>query len=361
MPQKFNNGPGIYRTEDDRSTPVGTSTGAFVGKANRGPVNTRVEITRDKDLLQVFGNPAESLGYGIYGALEFLKESDKLFFVRSVSGVENYSHVGFTTSGSSVYKQILATGSTALLSVAGYEDGNKANDIYDIGTYSFSGEPIVIASIGPGSYGNNLAVSIVTCANDVSAGFDWRYKYDNNPSTDSNPLWQKVFKINVYQKATNTVGFGSVSGTPIETFYVSRQNVVDDNNNNLQIEKVINGISKYIYVKDNSNVASTTNPGSTNGPVQLLSGTDNSTVSYGNIQSAWTLFNDREKVEVILLCICIPLFTVRVGATVVIHLIVRSFVFVDPTIRVITEVFLKDGTLIAEFDSQNKTNHNGQQ
>lgn len=306
MPQKFSQGPGIYRTEDDRSlvtTPVGTSTGAFVGKANKGPVNQRIEITRDKDLLQTFGNPAESLGYGIYGALEFLKESDKLYFVRSTSGTELYAHVGITTSGSAAYKTVTAYSSTALLAVTGYEDGNKSNNILDMTTYSFSGEPIMIASIGPGAYGNNLAISIVTCANDVSAGFDWRYKYDNNPSTDSNPIWQKVFKINVYQKPTNTVGFGSVSATPVETFYVSRQNVVDDNNNNLYIKKVINGVSKYIYVEDNLSVASTTNPATTNGPVQLLSGTDNSTVAYGNIQSAWTLFTDREKVDVnILVC-----------------------------------------------------------
>lgn len=305
MAQKFNQGPGIYKNEIDASlttSPVGTSVGAFVGKANEGIVNCRVEITRDKDLLDQFGNPSESLGYGLFGALEFLKESDKIYFVRSVSGVENYAHVSFTTSGTSVYKQILATGSTALLSVNGYEDGNKPNDIYDISTYSFSGEPFVIACQGPGTYGNNLAVSITTCAADVSAGFDWKYKYDSNPTTDLDPMWKKIFKINVYQKANNVVGFGSVSANPVETFYASRQNIVDDNGNNLYVEQVINGVSKYIYIKDNTSVAATTNPGNT-GVVQLLSGTNNSTVPYGAINSAWTLFTDREKVGVnILVC-----------------------------------------------------------
>lgn len=306
MAKKFTQGPNVYRNEVDQSdvaSPTGTSVGAFVGKANQGPVNQRVQVNRDKELLQVFGNPSVSLGYGIYGALEFLKESDNLYFVRATSGTEGYAHVGITTSGAASYGNIVANSSTALLSVAGYEDGNKPNDNYDVNSYSFSGEPIVIASVGPGSYGNNLAISIVTCANDVSAGFDWKYRYDSNPTTDTNPIWQKVFKINVYQKANNTVGFGSVSATPVETFYVSRQNVVDDNNNNLYIEKVINGVSKYIYVKDNLSVASTTNPGTTNGPVQLLSGTDNTSVPYGVIQSAWTLFTDREKVDVnILVC-----------------------------------------------------------
>lgn len=306
MPQKFNKGPGVYIDEKDQSevtTPVGTSVGAFVGKAKQGPVNRRVFVTRDQELLQTFGEPSESYGYAMYGALEFLKESEQMYFVRTTSGTETYAHVAFTTSGSGVWKNIVANSTTSLLTATGYEDGNTPTAIKDINDYSFSGEVFTIASIGPGTYGNNLAVSIVTCADDVSAGFDWQNKYDTNPLTDIDPIWKKVFKINVFVKETNVVGFNSVSSTPVETFYASRSStLVDDNGNNLYLPNVVNGISKYIYVKDNSSVASTTYPLRT-GISQLLSGTDNSTVAAGNIQSGWTLFNDREKVDVnILVC-----------------------------------------------------------
>lgn len=304
--KKFNLGPGVYKTEVDLSTvtsPVGTSNGAFVGKASQGPSNIRTLITRDKELIQTFGEPSESYGYALYGALEFLKESERMYFVRVTSGGEGYAHVAFTTSGSGVWKTVTANSSTALLASTGYEDGNKVNDIKDINDYSFSGELFTIASIGPGSYGNNLAVSIVTCASDVSAGFDWQNRYDSNPLTDIDPLWRKVFRINVYQKATNVLGFNSVSATPVETFYVSREDVSDDNGNNLFMERVINGVSKYIYVRNNSSVASTTYPSRTSGLVQLLSGTDNTSIPQSELQSGWTLFNDKEKVDVnILVC-----------------------------------------------------------
>lgn len=307
MAGKFNRGPNVYLTETDLSEvsqPVGTSVGAMVIRANKGPSNQRVFVSRDQELIQIFGEPNPNLGYGIYGALEFLKGSNQLYIVRSTSGTEGYAHAGITTSGSGVWKQILATGSTTLLSQAGYEDGQTPTNNYDIPTnYSFSGEPFVVAALGNGSWGNDLAFSVVTCASPVSGGFDWQYKYDSNPLTDINPVWKKVFKINVFQKPTNILGFNAVSGSPVETFYVSREQITDDNGNNLYLEDVINGISKYIYVKDNASVASTTNPGATTGLIQLLSGTDNSTVSQGNIQSSWGLFNDKEKVVVnMLLC-----------------------------------------------------------
>lgn len=306
MAQKLTKGPGIYSQESDLSeisTPVGTSTGAFVGRTNQGPCNRRVEVNRDQDLLQTFGEPVETLGYSLYGALEFLKESDKLHFVRCTSGTEQYSHVAFTTSGSGVWKNIVAASTTNLLTATGFEDGNASNNIKDINDYSFSGEVFVVGSIGPGAYGNNLAVSIVTCADATSAGFDWQNRYDSNPTSDINPIWKRVFKINVFQKADNVLGFNSVSATPIETFYCSRENISDDNGNNLYVENVVNGISKYIYVADNESVTNTTLPSRTSGLVQLLSGTDNATVSQGNLASGWTLFNDKEKVDVnILVC-----------------------------------------------------------
>lgn len=307
MPQKFNLGPGIYRKEIDVSevtSPVGTSTGALVGKASQGIVNCRTLITRDKELVDVFGEPAENLGYGLYGALEFLKESDRLYFVRVTSGgFETYSHAAFTTSGSGVWKTITANASTTLLQATGFEDGNTPTSIKDINDYSFSGEIFAIASIGPGSYGNNLAVSIVTCADNVSAGFDWQNRYDSNPLTDLNAKWRKVFKINVYKKPENALGFNSVSASPVETFYVSRESISDDNGNNLYLETVINGVSKYIYVKDNAAVANTTYPGRSGGLVQLLSGADNTSVPQSEFQSGWSLFNDKEKVDVnILVC-----------------------------------------------------------
>lgn len=305
MALKYNKGAGVYRTESDLSQitePVGTSTGAFVGRASQGPVNRRVLLTRDQDFVSTFGKPDVNYGYGSFGILEFLKNSNAAYFVRVTSGTEGYAHVSFATSGTAVWKTIYANSTTNLVASTGYEDGNAYNDIKDINDFSFTGELFAVASIGPGTYGNNLAVSVVTSGDAVSAGMDWKYRYDTDADNGLDPVWKKVFRINVYKKETNAVGFGAVSGSPVETFYVSRSQVKDANNNSLYISDVVNGNSKYIYVANNTSVADTNYP-VTSPLVQLLSGTDNYTVPTAGFNSGWGLFQDREKVDAqILVC-----------------------------------------------------------
>lgn len=305
MPQSFNKGPGVYRNEIDQSeiiTPLGTSVGAFVGRASQGITNSRTLVNRDQEFIQKFGQPDINYGYAAFGLLEFMKESNSAYFVRVTSGGEGYAHVAFNTSGAATYGTVTESGTTTLLATTGYEDGNTPNNILAINQYAFSGEPFIVASIGPGSYGNNIGVSIVTSAMAVSAGFDWQYKYDTNPSGLA-PLWVNVFKINVFVKDKNVIGFGSVSGSPVETFYVSRQHLTDSNGNQLYMEDVINGKSNYIYVRNNTAVSEYVNPASSNGVVGLLSGTDNFTVASTNVGSGWNLFSDKEKAVVnILVC-----------------------------------------------------------
>lgn len=305
MAGRFSQGPGVYRNEIDLSevtTPVGTSVGAFVGKAYRGPVNRRVLITRDRQLVQEFGEPDEKLDHAIYGALEFLKESNSLYFVRATSGTEGYANVAISAAGTATSLGISAKPTTALLAIPGYEDGNAPNDIKDIEDASLAGNLLLFASIGPGKYGNNIGIQIVTSANDVSAGFDWKFKYDDAPDTDTDPIWKKIFRVNVFVKPDNAVNFASVSGSPVESFYVSRQKITDTSNNQLYIKDVINGVSKYIYVKDDIGIANTIMPTGT-AVVGLSGGTDNFSLPPASIQSAWGLFKDREKVSVnILVC-----------------------------------------------------------
>lgn len=306
--RKFNNGPGVYRIETDISEVVSapsTSIGAFVGKFANGPANRRVSITNNKEFLAIFGNP-DSLNYGYagYAALEFLNEGSQLWAVRATSGTEGYAHAAVLTSGGVNYGTIFEPSTSTLLSTAGYEDGNKADDIYALNNFAFSGQLFLVGASSPGSKGNDLAIQVVTSACATSAGFDWQYNYDNNPFTDSNTIWNRVFKINVLRKSSSSSNFASVSGSPVETFYVSRERILDANGNSLFIEDVINGNSNYIYVKNNSSVADTTRP--TNSTVSVLAltgGVDNTIVDYTDIRSAWSLFSDPSKVSVqILVC-----------------------------------------------------------
>lgn len=306
--KKFNFGPGVYTSETDLSEVVSapdTSIGAFVGRFAKGPANRRITVTNNKEFLTNFGNPnSVSLGYAGYAALAYLDESNRAVVVRATSGTEAYANVAVTSAGVGAAGSLFEPATSTLLAVAGYEDGNRAESIYAYTQFSFSGELFVVGSTGPGIDGNDTAIQIVTSAASPADGFDWQYMFDTNPFTDLDPLWPKIFKINVIRKSPSIQGFNITSGAPVETFYVSREQILDNNGNSLYIEDVINGVSNYIHVKDNTAIASTVRPTVASAPVLALSGgIDNSTVPAADIQSAWSLFADKEKISVnVLVC-----------------------------------------------------------
>lgn len=146
----------------------------------------------------------------------------------------------------------------------------------DIEKYVSLPDQLVIASIGPGKYGNDVGVSIITteCANIKALqhqnAFNWKYAYDDEDlvdkdtsDIDQNPqdlTWKKVFRINVYIKnKTQTAagawgtGMDALLKDPAESWYVSTDPLAKDADGNpLYAPTVINGHSDYIYVSRNS-------------------------------------------------------------------------------------------------------------
>jgi len=151
------------------------------------------------------------------------------------------------------------------------QPGNGDLEMYQ----SNLGNQLVIGAIGPGEFGNDIGVSIITPeAAKIPAlygqnAFSWLYKYDDEDKVDAaskdyqdneeNLTWKKVYKINVYVKpATKTQavwGFGldALMQSPVESFLVSNDpNAKDDTGNSLWAPYVVNGNSKYIYVSKKS-------------------------------------------------------------------------------------------------------------
>lgn len=135
----------------------------------------------------------------------------------------------------------------------------------DVETYVSDKEnQLIITSIGPGKYGNDIGIAIITpeAANieslNISNAFNWKYKYDDDDTVEhEDATWRKVYRINVYTKDTNKTaakawGTGLASLTdniPIESWYVSNDPTVKDANGNLlYAPNVINGNSNYIYI-----------------------------------------------------------------------------------------------------------------
>ena len=327
MPQAFST-PGIYRKETDLSNvvkPVGTSIGAMVGRANQGPVNQRILINTNKQFVQTFGAPTTSADFAHYGAMQFLNESANLWMVRCTYGDEKYANatfpVGIATATSA--SQISSTNVSAISSTAGltgvWADGYtlKTQDgdpgINDIESFGSFGTGLNIASIGPGTYGNNIGIAIITCASSLSGtsypyGFNWQNKYDTTPTlTSANSaamIWPQVYRVNVYVKDANadtaTVWAGGVSGTTsVESFLVSNNRIKDATGNSLFAPFVINGSSNYIYIKK-ANISSSYPADTTAvGIVALSNGGNSSTATTGQkLAAAQALYSDKTKVTI---------------------------------------------------------------
>ena len=151
------------------------------------------------------------------------------------------------------------------------EPGNGDIELYQ----SSLSNQLVIGAIGPGEFGNDIGISIITPeaakfpALYNTNAFSWLWRYDDEDKVRDGGLdyrhnpegltWKKVYKINVYQKTktkTESVwGFGldALTSAPVESWLVSNDpNAKDENGNSLWAPYVINGHSQFIYVSKKS-------------------------------------------------------------------------------------------------------------
>ncbi len=179
---------------------------------------------------------------------------------------------------------------------------------------------LIITSIGPGKYGNDIGVSVITneCA-DIPAlnhqnAFCWKYKYDDedlvntdDPSVDF--TWKKVYRINVYAKLkTQTAeaawgtGMDALLKDPVESWFVSNDpQAKDGEGNSLYAPNVINGHSEYIYVSRSSVTDAMSGVGTYAQPVQtfaiygLTGGINSKKNNIAEKTAALKLYVDRQK------------------------------------------------------------------
>ena len=244
--------------------------------------------------------------------------------------------VGFDTAGDGVAK-MYAISSTEVFSDPtgrwkdGYtpackNDGEPGNG--DIEMYqSNKDDQLVIGAIGPGEFGNDIGISIITPEAALipalyhQNAFSWLNRYDdedkiNDPASGgldyrSNPLnltWKKVYKVNVYVKAPSKTqavwGFGldALTSSPVETFLVSNDpNAKDENGNSLWAPYVINGNSQFIYVSKKSVEASVNYKGQYEMPAmtwsiyQMTGGTNSKLNNVKEKTKALDLYKNRKK------------------------------------------------------------------
>ena len=158
---------------------VQTSTGAFVGNFNWGPVYETTLISDEAGLVSTFAAPSTTNTVDFHQAAMFLKYSSQLFIVRECdSDARNSLAVNNLTA--------TATRGTTSASATNQKLGNLDN--YDAATID-SSDGAFIARY-PGALGNSLLISI--CGSDSDNGGStnfnaWTYNgsFDGAPGTSS--------------------------------------------------------------------------------------------------------------------------------------------------------------------------------
>jgi len=264
---------GVYVQEKDISDvapKVATSSAALVGYSAKGSVDDILLITNDQQFIENYGEPAPTSGhYFHYAALAYLARGNVLYCLRVENGAL-YGGVDIMHTGSGEDSAAFSVGvSSAVFSeVTGY-DGDVAFQIF---------------GANPGVWNNKIGVTITN----VKDG------------SDLVPTDQYTFEINVYYQ--NDDGIYEL----LETWKVSRKTKKDGYGKQLYLEDKINGVSKYIVVKDSDLVDTALPKGQIvvpgeDGGLIIAGGSDGSEISSSELVSGWDEFTNPDNVDVRLL------------------------------------------------------------
>lgn len=145
--------PGVNISEVDLTTvaqPVATTVGAFAGVFRWGPVDQRVLVSSENDLVGKFGKPSSDNAETFFTAASFLAYSNALYVSRAADTNTVFSAIANTS---------------AFSANSGYTIKNR--DDYDSKAASF-GSAVQYVARYPGALGNSLKISVC----DTSAAYN---------------------------------------------------------------------------------------------------------------------------------------------------------------------------------------------
>ena len=185
----FQVSPGVNVSEIDLTTvipAVSTTEGAIAMHAVTGPVDKRVLIGSEDELVNTYGRPNANTASDFFTAASFLSYGNKLYVTRTIRG----SNVG-TLSTDSVAGRNATTNSAN-----GKNTIIKSDDDYN-DNYSTASGPTGITGVGlwvakyPGALGNTLRISVCRSANAYQSTANGTLAFTNNSvtSTGSNSAW----------------------------------------------------------------------------------------------------------------------------------------------------------------------------
>lgn len=295
----FQISPGVNVSEIDLTTvvpAVSTTTGAYAGPFQWGPVNKRTLVSNEVGLVNTFGKPDGNTATSFFSAANFLAYGNNLQVVRAAN-TGSYN----------------ATANTSEPMFIANEDVYDANYIDDSETVAF-------VSRYPGALGNSLKISICTAgsANANLSFSQWNYKsyFTSAPTTSSYVTSSGGSNDQMHIVVIDEDGLFSngVKGTVLETFpFLSKaSDGVSDDGSPTYYRTVLRNRSRYVYALgpvDSANTSATWGMPAANMTFAGIGAQQNISLAGGVTRAmtqdamnvAWDLFSNPDVVDVSLL------------------------------------------------------------
>lgn len=212
---------------------VGSTTGAFVGNFNWGPVDSPTLVSDEAGLVSAFSSPDKTNSIDFHSAAYFLRYSNSLYVVREATAAALNARDSDASADATVKNR---------------NNFDFQDDARDSDAHTF------IARY-PGALGNSLKVSVlgaVDSADDVAfTGWTYEDNFDGAPTTSDYATAAGATNDEAHVVVIDEDGsFTGTRGTVLETFpfvsLASDAKATDGTSN--YIKDVINDRSSYIFM-----------------------------------------------------------------------------------------------------------------
>ena len=314
---------------------VQSTTGAIAGSFNWGPINVATRVSNEAELVDNFGSPSSSNISPFLSSTQYLRYSSNLFVTRagnddSIATVNAYA---INTGGATINN---IKDSASFDHKVWNEDTFESLESSILSASIFDSAGDSVSAVNPnsatnvafvaryaGSYGNSLKVSVLhamdsdtdstTGSTSDSAFSAWTYasEFDAKPGTSLSAAAAGAQRDEMHLVVVDEDGvLTGTRGTVLERFagLSARSGAKDAFGQSVFARDVINNTSEYIYMANFYDSAVNSGAGTqhdsdygTEGVPQnysFIQGNDGSSLTTGQIETAYNTFADKDQIEV---------------------------------------------------------------
>ena len=293
---------------------VGSTTGAFVGNFNWGPVDSPTLVSDEAGLVSIFGSPTKDNTIDFHSAAYFLRYASSLYIVREATQRDS-DGLGGEGDTINAYDNFVDSST-----VRGLQPRVKNRVSFDFQAAALDSANHTFMAKYPGVLGNSLKVSWLSADSASTSAFDsWTYatSFDGAPITSDYASARGALHDEVHVVVIDEDGaFSGARGTVLETFAfastASDAKATDGTSN--YIIDVINDRSKYIWMAGFGDLADSdwgANVGTaaTNAKnyrlgtpaertISLVSGTNSAALTTSEYATGFDRFEDVDNIQV---------------------------------------------------------------